>query len=1446
MNAPKKSRIWRKVLWGGMILLFLLLVAAAVVWNVATNEARKQIDSRLRELDLGDVQMGEVRLNPDGVTAEDISFTRPGSDSPWLTAQELKIEEPLSNLAAGGSDYDRIRIDDARVNLDLDELTGEPVREQAETAERPGVEAGSFDLADFQLPAGEVVLNNASVTLQQSGREDLTLEDLNLTLTGNDVAGAAGADEADGGSEIRIEGSARLPGGERATIAGSVDPQANRADLQLDAGTVSLDAEQWRRWPGVPDWLPNYVTADGEVTLEATVQKQPNSDFALNLAVRPQSLDLVLPGFDLKLELVDGEAIFGGRQIVFSDLKATTGGGGEIVATGDVSTAAFPVVTRFEATLDRVSVATLRRLVPDIPQEVVADTTGRVQGIVTIFEDLRSQIELQADGTSGNLRYGSIESGAARIDVDLDSLALTSDLELSELVGQIGLDSSLVDVPLGNVFETFELVDLQNQLGLAADVSGTLNMTLPLQTIDDLRTWTMLIDGTADRAMLRNQELQDLNADVRMLEGRLLMDPVIAAIPGETAAGSESAPALQVSIDWPISELAENQGRGTVRMVGEELPPQWLARVAAHDPDAPSVEPAEERFPAEELDEISGEINFSTTIEIDANAPDEIAHWKIEGAVTDSVLRARGQRLENLKATLAGRDGMLHLNEVTTRFSELGDLSGSLAMDLTTNQLRFATLAWSDVSLESLAALVSDQAVPVGGTTAGELQLEPVDQAVENRDEVVPDDSPRWPWRVMGTLRTESLSISGSPVRDYRFAVETNDSVLSVRNVEAEDAEGEFELAGSIDLRGENGFQVIAKVGRRELGDLLEFARVSSSVPAEVSDLRGTIGAEVRVAGTLQPLEWSTVGSAQVTDVFYGEKPLNNIAAEWKFSTEDWGKSAATFSIFGGEIQLVELSQSTPQRVAVGIRGLDAEQIAELGDWPVAVTGRLSGAASLNDWSLAETRWAEVKLRGAATDTPVGQFGDLEGGTEYRNQRVSYELNGQLLDGRLTSSGSTAIAEAGLVDTVFPVNVNINGARLSQLYARSNYFRSLREIEGELFATADFEISPSRPPLGSGRVGVQNLKWDRELLTRSVATRFQFGGGLLELDQLEADLNRGEISGRARIPVGGSASGSYELDVRKFDLQRLAQIALDDSTNINGLLDARFSGKIGRTLSGQGQIGLARAEIAGLSGQSLKVPVQFRMDPASGQGRIEMRRSQVRLFDGTVSGKAAVDFGTVLNVDIDANITNVETDPLINLFSGVAGQGQGRLNGRLQLNGRGIRSSRDLDGSFEGQLDRVQSFRLPLLQDLAVFLQTQTLVNRDFDSNQIRLRLNRGAIQIRELTFTNSLASIAITGTAWLDQRLDLAVATRIERFNQPTLLDEFVQSPLGQFPGTPGSFLARAAEFVSDRIVFVHVGGTVSNPAFRLDAGQQVREEVLRFFLREANLPSFLQNPDN
>jgi len=82
-----------------------------------------------------------------------------------------------------------------------------------------------------------------------------------------------------------------------------------------------------------------------------------------------------------------------------------------------------------------------------------------------------------------------------------------------------------------------------------------------------------------------------------------------------------------------------------------------------------------------------------------------------------------------------------------------------------------------------------------------------------------------------------------------------------------------------------------------------------------------------------------------------------------------------------------------------------------------------------------------------------------------------------------------------------------------------------------------------------------------------------------------------------------------------------------------------------------------------------------------------------------------------------------------------------------------------------------------------------------------------------------------------------MEVAARVERIDQPALIDQLAGSPIARVVGPQAAFFAQAAEFLSERIVFLDVGGTTQRPQLRLNPGKQLKEEAIRYFLRGSQI---------
>ena len=208
------------------------------------------------------------------------------------------------------------------------------------------------------------------------------------------------------------------------------------------------------------------------------------------------------------------------------------------------------------------------------------------------------------------------------------------------------------------------------------------------------------------------------------------------------------------------------------------------------------------------------------------------------------------------------------------------------------------------------------------------------------------------------------------------------------------------------------------------------------------------------------------------------------------------------------------------------------------------------------------------------------------------------------------------------------------------------------------------------------------------------------------------------------------------------------------------------------------------------------------------------------------------------------NFSNVDTEKMLAEMAGVKQADQGKLTGRLLLTGHGVRSTRQLKGSFRGSLQRVSAFELPVLSDVARLLSVTNLQSTDFDSDTIELLLSNNQINVKQFNFSSSLVKIAITGQAFLDGRLNLSAAARVENLQQPTLLDELAGSPLASL--SPVAAASNASEFLSERLVFIKINGNFKRPQVRVDTGQQLKNEAIRYFLPGSNILPYLTGRNN
>ena len=668
----------------------------------------------------------------------------------------------------------------------------------------------------------------------------------------------------------------------------------------------------------------------------------------------------------------------------------------------------------------------------------------------------------------------------------------------------------------------------------------------------------------------------------------------------------------------------------------------------------------------------------------------------------------------------------------------------------------------------------------------------------------------------------------GGTFPDHSFEVETIDGRIHFRDRPGR--KNAFSLVGSFSSTKPYDFEIKGRTKSMPLST------------ATFDKLAGLATSKFDLAGRASPWEIKTSGAVRFEDLSFDNASLSNIRSMWNFDTSKPDNQRLKFEGFGG-VATLDSSRSKSDDLVFKISEVELAELAAFRKLPVKLSGSVTGNVKIKNWRSADKRsivgsanGKDIRVGRARLARAVGKASLTGGG-----KNLQYSLESQLLDGKLECTGDTEIDSiSNPFSSSFPVKVRLVNGRLSR-FAESistSPSQALKQLEGRISLSMDWEVTPGVYPKGSGVVSFEDVKYKNRLVSRKIFSDIFLDDGIMQLKRINADLRQGEIAGRAVIPLIGSTSGSYDLDVRNFSLPTMLQVLLDDPVKSNGLVNARISGRTGRTITGSGTLGVSQAGLFGVANQSMKVPVRFRVEPTQRKARIEIPNTRFRAFRGTVDGKASLEIGSRLRLESKMELSNIDSQLLVQTLSGFSNSGNGKLSGKLELSGRNIRTEKDLVGSFRGKLEQSNALSFPLLDQASRFLgNAATLRSGQFDSDSIDLALSKGRVNVKQFRLQSALVSIFISGDVWLNGKLDLGVAARVERLDQPTLIDQLAGSPIARVVGPQAALIAQAAEFLSERVVFLDVSGTAKRPQFRLNPGKQLQEEAIRYFLRGSQI---------
>jgi hypothetical protein len=580
--------------------------------------------------------------------------------------------------------------------------------------------------------------------------------------------------------------------------------------------------------------------------------------------------------------------------------------------------------------------------------------------------------------------------------------------------------------------------------------------------------------------------------------------------------------------------------------------------------------------------------------------------------------------------------------------------------------------------------------------------------------------------------------------------------------------------------------------------------------------------------GALQPLAWRASGTLAVRAATCREVPLGDVHARWDADLDRLRIPEIRLRSPHGEVignAVLPLRASVGGRIELRCQEFDVHGLAGIFAAPFPLEGWITGNIQA---ALPPTMPGRPREMSAAVSVQAGQLriqgyriDRLEGAAAYRASDLDYRFSGDLFAGRIHLEKKSANE----------TRVRVEGARVARWAAAQHLTVVAQHLDGRV----DTEVvlrhtNPANPLGGVGRFVLSDLRWDDTELADLILGDIVLSERELRLSDLSGTLGGGVLVGQVRFDLPHPERSRFRFSVDGAAVERLVAGWPELAGIVQGPVDLRLRGGMGREWRGSLDVALTRASVFGVDVAEARLPVEFAISAESGRGLLEIREGHAQVAQGRATVQASCGWDDETRLDGKIRFAGVSLRQILRA-AGESGGGGGELSGRLDFAGQNLHGLEDLTADLDVALTQGQVLDLPVLRQIAPYIAPGQAVAA-FQEGDLRARLARGLIRIERLRLRGSVIQAMLAGTITMRGQLDL------EATANPGLLssDLPIFRQLGlRIPANgpvPVELLAQATQFFSRRLVHLHIGGTVRSPTVRVAPLSRFTEEAARFFL--------------
>ncbi|HWA96961.1 MAG TPA: AsmA-like C-terminal region-containing protein, partial [Pirellulales bacterium] len=809
----------------------------------------------------------------------------------------------------------------------------------------------------------------------------------------------------------------------------------------------------------------------------------------------------------------------------------------------------------------------------------------------------------------------------------------------------------------------------------------------------------------------------------------------------------------------------------------------------------------------------------------------ELTAWQAEGRIGLTNLNVATVTSRRAAAAVRLAAGIASIANLDADLNG-GNLRASAQVSLLGDERASISGQWQGIDIaRSIPAYIT---LPAGLSlvTAGSLEAEGTRFSLEPA---------AWAGRVNAQA---TAAMRGRMLAAADAALRLAESMVHLDRLSARLPAGNVTAQGNFSLRSPYSVEAVADLPQFDLSAL------GSLIPsgALLGSLSGQLSAHANVRGDLAPTALRGTATASGAALSIANVTIDRGQAELAFDGDHLSLDRAELSLCGGtatatasvplaldqhatsaaihwqEIDLARLP-FVPRRYAQGLSATsDGKATLDIG------AGKVE---QIDTWT-ADVNFRLPKLvRG---DLPLGS---LESKLHLESGKLTLVARASALAGRAEIDATLGWRQASHQFALDDARAEISDMQLADL-APLLRNPQLARLQGTLAARLDYRPQPAVPnaptqPLGSGAIVLSGLRWADELLSNRLEGNVRIAADAVELTNLAGDLAGGTVTILGREQIGGRPHGFTAVELRNLDLRRLLAAKPSLASQASGRLDLQLRARLGVPCRFEAVAALNDAKLAALHLGGVRIPLEGTWNPRDLRTHVVVRDLHAQLAQGRIAGRAEIDLGTSTRVEGNLTATNVDLRSLGSSFGSTGRLGTGRLTGEVRFAGNDVRSLDDLTATMRAKLRNTQAMTIPVLDQLQPLLSAGLSTSTQFDQGDLQATLAGGVMRIRRFALAGRSARIFASGNVSLAGRLDLELTAQTGQQGAGGPLATFALNRLPLAATTPAGWIIEANELLSNRVLNLHVGGTVRSPTVQVRPVALLEQEALRFFLGRA-----------